>query len=228
MEGLDGSGKRTQSKLLAQSLKKKGFPVLEISFPDYKSDSSALVKMYLGGKFGTRPDDVNAYAASLFYAVDRFSSYKEWGDYYQAGGIVIADRYTTSNAVHQCSKLPEECWEGYLDWLFDTEYVKMGIPSPDEVLYLDVDVSIGQQLLTGRYDGNDAYKDIHEKDRGYLERSRKAAAYCVRRYGWKHISCVNNGTMRSVQEIHTELLKELGYYVTMHQNYKTTREKMKQ
>jgi len=100
VEGLDGSGKGTQSKLLAQSLKEKGLPVLEISFPDYKSESSALVKMYLGGKFGTRPDDVNAYAASLFYAVDRFSSYKEWGEYYQGGGIVVADRYTTSNAVH--------------------------------------------------------------------------------------------------------------------------------
>lgn len=213
VEGLDGSGKGTQSKLLAQTLKGKGFPVLEISFPNYQSDSSALVKMYLGGKFGTRPGDVNAYAATLFYAVDRFSSYKEWGEYYQAGGIVIADRYTTSNAVHQCSKLPEERWDDYLDWLFDTEYVKMGIPSPDEVVYLDVDVLIGQQLLTGRYDGNEAQKDIHEKDLVYLQRSRKAAEYCVQRYGWKWISCLQGGTMRSIQEIHLELLKVLGYHV---------------
>ncbi|MDO0824296.1 dTMP kinase [Desulfosporosinus nitroreducens] len=211
VEGLDGSGKGTQSKLLVQSLKEKGLPVLEISFPDYKSDSSALVKMYLGGKFGTRPDDVNAYAASLFYAVDRFSSYKDWEEFYQAGGIVIADRYTTSNAVHQCSKLPEERWENYLDWLFDTEYIKMGIPSPDEVVYLDVDVSIGQQLLTGRYHGNEAQKDIHEKDLAYLQRSRKAAEYCVRRYGWKCISCLNGGMIRSIKEIHTELLMVLGY-----------------
>lgn len=209
VEGLDGSGKGTQSKLLGQSLKAKGLPVLEISFPNYKSDSSALVKMYLGGKFGTRPDDINAYAASLFYAVDRFAGYKEWGEFYHAGGIVVADRYTTSNAVHQCGKLPEEKWEDYLVWLFDTEYVKMGIPSPDEVVYLDVEVSIGQQLLAGRYNGNEAQKDIHEKDRTYLQRSRKAAMYCVQKYGWKCISCLDGGTMLSIQKIHAELLKVL-------------------
>ena len=123
LEGLDGSGKATQAALLTEYLSHQGVPVKKITFPDYASDSSALVKMYLAGKFGTHPDDVNAYAASAFYAVDRFASFKtNWGSFYQNGGVVVADRYTTSNAVHQCSKLPEEEWPAYLDWLFTFEY----------------------------------------------------------------------------------------------------------
>ena len=119
LEGLDGSGKATQAKLLAAHLAGSGRRVMEVTFPDYESDSSALVKMYLSGQFGSRPDDVNPYAASSFYAVDRYASYKtKWGSFYEAGGIVIADRYTTSNAVHQCSKLPPDQWDGFLRWAF--------------------------------------------------------------------------------------------------------------
>ena len=134
IEGLDGSGKATQAKLLAAHLAESGRKVMEITFPDYESDSSALVKMYLSGRFGDKPDDVNPYAASSFYAVDRYASYKtKWGSFYEAGGIVIADRYTTSNAVHQCSKLPPEQWDDFLRWAFDYEYRLLGLPAPDAV-----------------------------------------------------------------------------------------------
>ena len=134
LEGLDGSGKATQAKLLAAHLAGSGRRVMEVTFPDYESDSSALVKMYLSGQFGSRPDDVNPYAASSFYAVDRYASYKtKWGSFYEAGGIVIADRYTTSNAVHQCSKLPPDQWDGFLRWAFEYEYQLLGLPAPDAV-----------------------------------------------------------------------------------------------
>ena len=112
IEGLDGSGKATQTALLEKTLLAQGLPVRKVSFPDYQSDSSALVRMYLSGKFGPKADDVNAYAASCFYAVDRYASYKTgWQSFYRQGGIVLADRYTTSNAIHQCAKLPPREWE---------------------------------------------------------------------------------------------------------------------
>ena len=167
LEGLDGSGKATQAKLLAQHLKEAGKNVQEITFPDYASDSSALVKMYLAGQFGDKPDDVNAYAASSFYAVDRYASYKtSWGSFYEAGGVIIADRYTTSNAVHQCSKLPPEQWESFLQWLFDYEFRLLGLPAPDEVIYLQVDPAVSQKLMTGRYHGDESKKRRPRKRRG--------------------------------------------------------------
>ena len=165
LEGLDGSGKATQAKRLAAALAAEGRPVREITFPNYASDSSALVRMYLAGQFGARPDDVNAYAASSFYAVDRYAGYKaDWGRFYEEGGILIADRYTTSNAVHQCSKLPPEEWEQFLHWLFDYEFHLLGLPAPDCVIYLQVDPAVSQKLMTQRYHGDESKKDVHEKD----------------------------------------------------------------
>lgn len=205
MEGLDGSGKATQAKLLTEKLAEEGMKVRKISFPDYESDSSALVKMYLAGQFGTAPSDVNAYAASSFYAVDRFASYKkDWkADYDQ--GVIVADRYTTSNAVHQCSKLEKDQWEEYLNWLFDFEYEKMGIPSPDLVIYLKVDPVVSQKLMSQRYAGDESKKDIHERDLEYLSRSREAAQYCSTTLNWKIVECCKDGQMRSIEEIQQEV-----------------------
>ena len=205
IEGLDGSGKATQAKLLAENLKQQGKRVREISFPNYDSPSSALVKMYLGGEFGAKPGDVNAYAASTFYAVDRYASFKkDWqADY--AGGVVIADRYTTSNAIHQCSKLDAGAWNGYLDWLFDLEYGRMGIPTPDLVVYLRVDPEVSQGLMARRYGGNEGKKDIHERDLAYLRHCQEAAAFCVDRLGWRVVECCVDGEMRSIESIQGDI-----------------------
>ena len=207
IEGLDGSGKATQARLLFESLQQQGKDVRQVSFPDYDSDSSALVKMYLAGEFGSDPGDVNAYAASTFFAVDRFASFrKNWRAFYEAGGIVIADRYTTSNAVHQCSKLPETEWEAFLDWLFHFEYDLLGIPAPDRVFYLQTALGVNEQLLDHRYHGDEQKKDIHERNADYLAHSRAAAEYCAEKLGWTTIHCVKDGSMRGIQEIHEELL----------------------
>ena len=176
IEGLDGSGKSTQLELLKDSLKAESIPFKAISFPDYESDSSALVKMYLAGKFGDKPSDVNPFAASLFYCVDRYASYKtKWEDDYKSDKVIVAGRYTTSNAIHQTSKLSEEEWKPFLDWLYDIEYEKVGIPKPDLVIFLDMPVEVSQKLLSGRYHGDESSKDIHEKDVEYLNACRKAA-----------------------------------------------------
>lgn len=207
IEGLDGSGKATQAAALAAALQAQGVPVRKITFPNYASESSALVRMYLGGAFGDKPGDVNAYAASSFYAVDRYAGYKsDWGAFYQNGGVLVADRYTTSNAVHQCSKLPEDQWDDFLRWLFDYEFGLLGLPAPDAVIYLSVDTAVSQKLMTGRYHGDESKKDIHEKDLTYLDASRRAAAYCAARLGWETVDCTASGAMRTVEDISREVL----------------------
>lgn len=209
IEGLDGSGKSTQLELLPENLLKHGIESRSVSFPDYESDSSALVKMYLSGKFGKKPNDVNAYAASLFYAVDRFASYKaNWGDYYNHNGIIVSGRYTTSNAVHQTSKMDESEWKGFLDWLYDLEYNKVGIPKPDKVIFLDMPIEVSQKLLSGRYKGDETQKDIHESDTEYLDKCRKAAIFTAQYSGWTIIPCAQNGEARSIEDISKDILNE--------------------
>ena len=211
IEGLDGSGKATQANRLFETLQAQGKPVRKVSFPDYASDSSAPIKMYLAGEFGKDPNSVNAYAASTFFAVDRFASFrKNWAEFYENGGIVIADRYTTSNAVHQCSKLPQDQWDAYLSWLFDFEYRLMGIPAPDKVIYLQVDPTVSQKLMTGRYQGDESKKDIHESNLDYLARSREAAEYCAKSLGWQTVRCVENGRLRPIEDISCEVLEIVG------------------
>ncbi len=208
IEGLDGSGKATQSEKLFNQFKEAGNKVMKVSFPDYDSDSSALVKMYLAGQFGTDPDSVNPYAASSFYAVDRFASYaKNWKQFYLEGGIIIADRYTTSNAIHQCAKLPEEKWEAFIKWLFEYEYKLIGIPEPYRTIYLRVDPDVSQGLMTKRYEGNEAKKDIHESNLDYLRRSRLAADYCANSLGWSVVECIVDGNMRSIDDIAADVLR---------------------
>ena len=208
IEGLDGSGKSTQLDRLGKRLLELGKPVRTVSFPNYESDSSVLVKMYLSGTFGDRPDDVNAFAASAFYTVDRYASYKtDWGGYYENGGTVLSGRYTTSNAVHQTSKLPEEQWESYLDWLYDFEYNKIGIPCPDRVIFLDMPIEVSQELLKKRYDGSGGGKDIHERDVAYLKQCRKAALFAAERWNWEIVPCAENGKPLSVEAISDRILQ---------------------
>ena len=210
VEGLDGSGKATQSERLYDYLKSTGKSVRKVSFPNYGSDSSGPLRMYLSGQFGKSPDAVNPYAASSFFAVDRYAGYKsDWGEFYDNGGIIIADRYTTSNAIHQCSKLPEEQWDGFLEWLFSFEYELMGIPAPDCVIYLRVDPEVSQSLLDKRYNNHEEKKDIHESDLGYLKRSRTAADYCAVKLGWLRVECVSGGGIRPIDEIAAEIAEKL-------------------
>ena len=205
IEGLDGSGKATQAKLLAEKMAAAGVKVKQVSFPDYNSDSSALVKMYLNGEFGTNAYDVNAYAASSFYAIDRYASFmKNWKKDYESG-VIIADRYTTSNAIHQCAKLPKEQWDEYLKWLFDYEYRMLGIPEPDSVIYLRADPQVSQKLMTNRYQGNEEKKDIHEKNIEYLKRCQEAADYCADKLGWQVVECCKNDEMRSIESIASDI-----------------------
>lgn len=209
IEGLDGCGKSTQLELLPQNLKKRGIESQSVSFPDYDSDSSALVKMYLNGEFGKKPGDVNAYAASLFYAVDRFASYKtNWGEYYEQNGVILSGRYTTSNAVHQTSKMDESQWADFLDWLYDLEYNKVGIPKPDKVIFLDMPVEVSQKLLSGRYKGDETKKDIHESDTAYLDKCRKAAMFTAKYSGWTVIPCAKDGEPRPIEDIANDILEE--------------------
>lgn len=207
IEGLDGSGKATQTDRLYNAFMARGENVIKISFPDYASDSSALVRMYLDGEFGKDPSDVNPYAASSFYAVDRFASYfRNWKEFYLGGGIVIADRYTTSNAIHQCAKLPENEWESFIKWLFDYEYRLLGIPEPYRTIYLRVDPSVSQELMTMRYDGDEKKKDIHEVNLDYLRRSRFAADYCAVSLGWSTVECIAENRMRTIDDIHSDIM----------------------
>ena len=210
IEGTDGSGKSTQFRMMSEHLEKDNIAFKHLVFPRYKEESSALIRMYLGGQFGSKPSDVNAYAASAFYAVDRYASYKmDWGKWYEDGGLILSDRYTTSNAVHQASKEKPEDREKYLHWLYDFEYAKMGLPKPDLVIYLDVPTDFTQKLLRSREAATNTTADIHEQDMQYLatcrETGRAAAAY----YGWTVISCVKDGEMRSIEDIHEEIYRHV-------------------
>ena len=210
IEGLDGSGKSTQLELLKTNLEKLNIDCKSVSFPDYENPSSTLVKMYLGGEFGKKPDDVNAYAASVFYTVDRYASYKSvWGEYYNNGGTVVSGRYTTSNAVHQASKLEESRWEDFLSWLYDFEYNKIGIPKPDKVIFLDMPIEVSQKLLSKRYEGDNSKKDIHESDTEYLDRCRKAALFTANYSGWEIIPCSESGEARTIEEIANDVLNSV-------------------
>lgn len=208
IEGGDGSGKATQTRLLTEHLQRDGYDVKSVSYPDYDSDSSALVKMYLRGDFGSDADVVNPYAASAFFAVDRFASYQmKWKAFYEQGGIVIADRYTTSNMLYQMIKIDDPAQRrAYLAWLEDFEFRKMGLPAPDKVFLLDVPLAVTERLMadrTGKTGGQTG--DIHEKNEGFLAKCHAAYDELAQRYHWQRIACTEGGAMRTPEAIHQDL-----------------------
>ena len=206
-EGTDGSGKSTQFGELCRRLDGMGKEYQKLVFPQYDEPSSALIRMYLGGEFGNKPSDVNPYAASAFYAVDRYASLKKvWGRYYEEGGLVLTDRYTTSNAVHQAVKCAPADRPAFLRWLDDFEHDKMGLPRPDLVIYLDMPTQKAVELLRSREAATHTQADIHELDTGYLAACRESALQAAQVLGWKKISCVDaGGALRSIEDIHEEI-----------------------
>ncbi|MCX7902874.1 MAG: deoxynucleoside kinase [Caloramator sp.] len=213
IDGTDGSGKATQTQRLFERLTAEGLRVKKIEFPNYKSQSSSLIKMYLNGDFGKNPEDVNPYAASCFYAVDRFASYKmEWENFYKDGGIIIADRYVTSNMVHQAAKIKDlKEKEYFLDWLYDLEYSKFNLPKPDLVIFLDVPPDISLSLIKDRPNkmSGDIKKDIHEKNSEYILTSYNNAVFCAERFGWRKIECYIDGILRTIDDIHEDIFNEV-------------------
>ena len=206
-EGTDGSGKSTQFKKLTERVEELGIPFQRLVFPQYTEDSSALIRMYLGGEFGTRPGDVNPYAASAFYAVDRYASLKKvWGEFYEDGGLILADRYTSSNAVHQAAKCAPEEREEFLRWLDEFEHGKLGLPRADAVIYLDMPTHRSVELLRQRETDTDTKADIHELDTDYLATCATSARQASEVLGWNRISCVNEADeIRTIDDIHAEI-----------------------
>lgn len=203
LEGTDGSGKSTQFRALCDRLDERGTNYQKLVFPQYDQPSSALIRMYLGGEFGSRPGDVNAYAASAFFAVDRYASMKKvWGNYYHEGGLILADRYSTSNAVHQAAKLPQSEQETFCRWLDEFEHDRLGLPRPDAVLYFDMPTDRAVSLLRSREAATHTHADIHEVDAAYLAACRDTALRAAGVLGWTVIPCVHDGRLRSVDEIH--------------------------
>lgn len=208
--GSDASGKATQTRKLYDRLLSQGYNIRKVEYPNYESESSALVKMYLRGDFGKNPSDVDPYVSSTFFAADRYASFKtEWEEFYNQGGIVIADRYTTSNMVHQASKMDTQDRDKYLDWLEDYEFNMYKIPTPDCVVFLDVPVDFSKKLMENRKNkitGEDK-KDIHENDIDYLTKSYNNALYIADKYKWNKINCVQQGELRSIENIHEEVYR---------------------
>lgn len=203
--GSDGSGKATQSEYLYNRLIKDNIKVRKVEFPNYKSEASALVKMYLRGDFGKDPSDVSPYIASTFFTVDRYASYKkDWEEFYKDGGIIISDRYTTSNMVHQASKFStKKEKDDFLDWLWDFEFNLYGLPVPDKVFFLDMPVEFTQKLTFNRKNKitGEKEKDIHESNRKYLDTTYENGVYIAKKYGWERVECIENDKVKTIREI---------------------------
>ncbi len=207
IDGLDGSGKETQSKALCKYLEQQGIKHRCISFPNYNTKGCSLVEMYLKGEFGDDPMAVNAYAASSFFAMDRYSSYMlDWKKDYEDGTVIIANRYTSANLVHQMAKLPEDARQDFMEWLMGYEYGLLGLPKPDGVIYLCLPPQVSESLVQKRCDSTGVTKDIHEKNSSFLAASYNAALYASEKCGWHRIDCVRDGVLRSIEDISGELV----------------------
>ena len=208
IEGLDGSGKETQTNLLRAALEARGLSVGSVSFPRYGQPSAAPVEQYLSGGYGERAADVNAYAASALFAVDRLASFLgEWRDQYDECDYFIADRYTTANALFQVTKVAKIERKSYLDWLYDLEYNKMGLPRPDLVVYLDVPPEVSERMRTQREADTNTQADIHE-NLAMQQKVRESALYVAEHGTWKIVNCVDDKNhMRSIEEINADIMK---------------------
>lgn len=208
IEGLDGSGKATQTKILFDKISAMGKDIKKLEFPDYANESSALVKMYLGGEFGSNPNDVNAYAASSFYAVDRVASFlKFWKKDYDNSDVILSDRYATSNIIYQMSKLDKSEWDNFIEWQEDFEYNKLSVPKPDKVIYLDVKPEVSQKLMSKRYEGDESKGLARKKTLHFLLECRKSALYAAKKCGWTVINCCENGEIKPIESIAEEIEK---------------------
>jgi len=204
LEGTDGSGKTTQLGLLCDRLTQTGIAYRKLEYPCYGTKGASLVEYYLNGGLGSDPNAVNAYASSSFFAADRYVDFhNNWKADYEAGGLFVAGRYTTSNAVHQAAKLDGQARTDYLNWLFHYEYDLMGLPKPDLVLFLDLP---SDMTFTNLYTRQQDKGDIHELDHDYLEKCRESALELCGRYGWHRVQCAPDNKLRTVQEINDELL----------------------
>ena len=209
-EGIDGSGKSTQFELMCTRLSDEDRLFKRLVFPRYDEPSSALIKMYLSGEFGKNPDSVNAYAASSFYAVDRYASFiQDWREHYQAGGLVLTDRYTTSNALHQGAKMADRQRESFFKWLYEYEFDLIGLPVPDLVIYMDIDADFAEKRIWHRQTETGAEADIHEKDVAYLRNCAKSGKHAAAQLGWHRINCVRNGIERSKDDLHSEIYSKI-------------------
>ena len=214
IEGTDGSGKQTQSVKLYERLKADGYNVMRQSFPNYESNSSAPVKMYLGGELCTQASELDAYQTSSLFAVDRLCTYmKELKSHYEAGGIIILDRYTQSNMLHQAGKIKDVAErDEFLDWLDNFEFNELKLPRADKVIFLDVPPEVSIRLAHERGELKAGTKqDIHEKDSNHLIDAYNSGKYVANKYGWTVIDCVQDGNLKSIEQIHNEIMKHIKY-----------------
>ncbi len=220
IEGLDGSGKTTQTQLLSDELTSQGRSVLTLSFPRYDTTSGKLVKEYLNGDFGNDAMATNAYAVSGLYAIDRYVSYvKEWKDFYsETNSVVLTTRYTTANAIHQLAKLPREEWDGFLSWLYDLEYRKFGIPEPDMVIFLEMKPEISFELIKKRSEESGLTPDIHEKDIELIKRFYRAGVYSAEKLGWERIVCHDGRDPLPESEITSMILEKAMVCLTVNRS----------
>ena len=213
IDGTDGSGKQTQLQQLKEHLTRENIEYKTVSFPNYDSPSSSLVKMYLSGEFGDDPKKVSPYVASTFYAADRYATYKkDFEEYYNNGGIILADRYTTANMVHQAGKIDNEAErEKFINWLYDLEFNLYGIPMPTKVFFLNMPPKKAEELMKNRENkfSHTQEKDIHERNSKHLEESYNAACSVASKYGWHEIKCVENDRLKTIEEIHEEIFEEV-------------------